>query len=677
MKKIYNLLVLGFLTVAANAQTANIINNPGTSPNIVVGGSNYHASESIYTDAEIGSGNFITAGSAIEKLNFFLNVEGASPSIANYRIWMKNVPIGTTTFTTGTYTTGTYTQVYNGTFNATPAGIVGVTLTTPFVRTPNTNLQILIERRDGVVHTGANFYAAVGNNSSITANTSRRYNGTTIPAASSTSLIATTFRPAIQLIHVFADDAGVNGISSLFITCYDSPQTLNVEISNDGTNSIAAGAASVLLKIGGANTYSATRTNAGVIAPGGTETISFTGINLNNPGDNIDTAIVTLAGDGTPFNDTAYNVTTTATTLSSYPIIEDAETTLPVFGYAQRVTGADQLWTLQTGKYANADQVDSLAPRAPGDTYYLFDSYSGTGSVGYTSRLFSNCITLPSALPPNPAPVTTVSFWMSRDAVFPTTLDSLYLSISTDKGQTWTRLAGYQRAAAAAALPYWKNEIFDISAYNGQTVQLSFEGVSQYGNVIGLDDIVINYSGLAPISLLNFDARRSGTVNNLNWTTTQEVNSSRFMVERSNDGLNFTAIGTVNAAGNSASEKAYRFIDAAPMKGNNYYRLRMIDNDNAYRFSAVKNVRNLGVADMQIAPNPVNDQMTLAIEAETAEKATIVITDLSGKRVYNGFTAVIAGLNNTRIPVNNLAKGTYVVRVMLNGQTLIKKINKL
>jgi hypothetical protein len=677
MKKIYNLFAVLVLAFTAHAQTVSIINNTGTSPNIVVGGSNYHASESIYTDAEIGSGNFITAGSAIEKVNFFMNVEGASPNISNFRIWMKNVPLGTTTFTSGTYTTGTYTQVYNGTFNATPAGIVGVTLTTPFVRTPNTNLQVLIERRDNVVHTGANFFSAVGNNESITANSSRRYNGTLIPTTSSTTLTATTFRPAIQFVHVFPDDAAVNSISSIFVSCYDSPQTLDVEISNDGLNTIPAGAASVLLKIGGANIFSATRTNAASIAPGATETISFTGINLNNPGDNIDTAIVTLAGDGTTYNDTSFNVTTTATTLSSYPIIEDAETTLPVFGYAQLVSGADQLWTLQTGKYGNPDQLDSLAPRAPGETYFLFDSYSGTGSVGFTSRLFSNCITLPSPLPPNPAPVTTVSFWMSRDAVFPTTLDSLYLSISTDKGQTWTRLAGFQRADPTATLPFWKNEIVDISAYNGQTVQLAFEGVSQYGNIIALDDIVINYSGLAPISLLNFDAKRNGAVNNLNWTTSQEINSNRFMVERSNDGLNFTAIGTVNASGNSNSEKNYRYIDAAPSKGINYYRLRMIDNDNAYRFSAIKNVRNLGMADMQINPNPVNEQMTVAIEAEASEKATIVITDLSGKRVYNGAAAVASGLNNVRIPVNNLAKGTYVVRVMLNGQTMIKKINKL
>ena len=88
------------------------------------------------------------------------------------------------------------------------------------------------------------------------------------------------------------------------ITCYNTPQTLSVYLYNAGTSSIAAGAAAVTVKVGGANTYSGTQNNTGAIASGAFEIINFTGINLNNAGTNIDTAYVTLAGDGTTFNDT-------------------------------------------------------------------------------------------------------------------------------------------------------------------------------------------------------------------------------------------------------------------------------------------------------------------------------------------------------------------------------------
>ena len=672
MKKLYNLIVFSFLCLAANAQTVNIF-GLSTSGNIVVGGSSYHASESIYTNAEIGTSNFTT--NAIQKINFYLQAEGFSPAISNFRIRMKNISAATTTFTSGTYSLTGYTTVFDGTLNATPTGIVGVTLSTPFIRTAGSNLQVLIERTDNVVHTGIVFYSAIGNAADAAALTTRRYNNTIIPTPGTSNLTASAFRPAIQFVHQYAIDAAVTDISSLNVTCFDAPQTLSVELTNDGLNDIAAGAAAVTLAITGANTFSSTLSNTNVIAPGASEIISFAGINLSNAGDNDEAAYVNLTGDGTTLNDSLFNLTTTATTLSTYPIVEDAETTLPVFGWVNVVAGDAQLWTLQTGKYANLDQVDSLAPKQ-GETFYLFDSYSGSNSAGFVSRLFSNCIALPTPLAPNPAPVTTVDFWMSRDAVFATSFDSLFLSISTDKGATWTRLAGFQRADATAAVPYWKNEIVDISAYNGQTVQLAFEGQSDFGNIIGLDSIVINYTGLAPVTLMSFDAKRIGTANHLNWSTTQEINTNKFAVERSNDGLNFSTIGFVQAANNSNGND-YRYIDANPVKGINYYRLRMIDNDNSYKFSSIKNVRNLGLTTLSVHPNPVVQNMTAVLESETKEKVTLTIADLSGRRIFTTTAQVNVGNNKIAVPATQLAKGSYILLVNMNGQTLTQKINKL
>ena len=69
--------------------------------------------------------------------------------------------------------------------------------------------------------------------------------------------------------------------------------------------------------------------------------------------------------------------------------------------------------------------------------------------------------------------------------------------------------------------------------------------------------------------------------------------------------------------------------------------------------------------------------MKIALEAEYAEKANVIITDLSGRRVYNGPVQVIAGSNQINIPVQQLSKGTYLVMIQLNNETLVKKITKL
>lgn len=677
MKKIYLLAFLLIAFIASNAQTVSILYNLNTTDSTVIGNKRYHVSESIYTDEEIGSGNFTTTGSAIQRIGYYLYIQGTNTTVSSFKIWMKNVPIGTTTFSSGTYTTVGYTNVYNGSFSATPTGFRYFTLSAPFVRTPGTNLQVLIERLDNLTHAGYYFLESEGNVSDPSLNTTRYYNGNPAPNGA-TVLTPKVSRPAIRLVHTYSIDAGVVDIVNPPISCYGDPQNIDVQVYNAGTDVIPAGTASVTLNISGPNSYSGVQTNPTDIASGAIGIVTFSNINLNNAGDNIDSAYVTLAGDGTTYNDTLVSVTTTASTLNTYPIVEDAETTLPVFPFAALVSGASQLWTIQTGDYTNFDQTLPLSPRAPGVSYYLFDSYSGSSSVGFVSRLYSNCIELPTPLPPNPAPVTTVSFWMSHDNVYATSLDSLYLTISTDKGATWTRLLpGFQRADATAAAPYWQQEVVDISAYNGQTVQLGFEGVSDYGNIIGLDDININYSGLVPVSLLSFDAVRNGKVNNLQWSTSLEVNTNKFVIERSADGKNFSSLGEVRATGNSTVNQYYRFTDVAPLKALNYYRIRMIDNDNTYKFSEIKSVKNSGIAEMAVNPNPVNQLMRISLQADANETATLTITDLTGKRIISKPMTVVAGLNNFEIPVSQLSSGTYIVTIRLNNQTLVKKINKL
>ncbi len=661
----------------SNAQTVNILYNLNATDSTVIGSSRYHASESIYTDAEIGSGNFITAGSAIQKIYFYLYTEGTTTTVSSYKIWMKNIPSATTTFSTGIYNTSGYTLVYNGSFTASPAGLIGITLNTPFTRNSGNNLEVLIERLDRVIHPGYFFLESEGNSSDAHVFSSRKYNGTAAPVSGTTSLTQTVSRPAIVLVHTFPLDAEIYDIVAPTASCFNSPQSIGVQVYNAGLNSIPAGAATITLKVGGANAYSGTLTNPTTIAPGVISTVNFNGINLNNTGDNIDTAYVHFAGDGTTYNDSLSSVFSTATTLSSFPIIEDVESSFLVFPYVNIITGSGQLWSIQSGDYINFDQTSPLSPRLPGNSFFLFDSYSPPSSIGSISRLFSNCILMPSALPPNPSPVTTVSFWMSHDNIYSTSLDSLYLTVSADHGLTWTRLLpGYSRVDETVTAPYWSQEIVNVSAYNGQTVQFGFDGVSQYGNAFGLDDIEINYSGVVPISMLSFEANRNGKINNLTWTTSHEINTNKFIIERSVDGRSFNNIGEVFVTGNNSINNNYQFVDAFPAKGINYYRLRMIDL-NSFKYSEVKSVKNNRVAEMFINPNPVYQSMKIEFEAEANEQGELSITDLSGRRMVSQQISVNAGANNFVIPAENISKGSYIVMIRLKNQTFIKKISKL
>ena len=669
MKKIYLLLLTIIFTAGSFAQTVSVFDGAGFYDDFVVGNSRYFVSESIYTDAELGTANFITAGSAIQRINFFLVLQGTNTTVNNYSVYMKNVAAATTQFTNGAYTTSGYTLVYTGAFTASPLGTPGIILTTPFIRTAGTNLQVLIVRTDNALHPGYGWEATLGNSADDLANSSRSYSGTVAPVSGSTSLTAASIRPAMQFVHTFAVDASVDFIDVPNISCYTTPQTVSVFVVNAGTTTIAAGAASTTLKIRGANTFTGTLTNPAAIPAGQFASINFTGINLNNLGDNFDTAYVTLAGDGTTYNDTLTTVSAAATTLSTFPQVEDVEGLLPVFAYVQTIT-LGQLWGLQVGNYTNTDQTSPLVARAPGTNSFIFDSYSGASSLGFASRLFSNCLNLSSVTSP------LVSFWMSHDNFFPTDFDSLYVSVSNDKGITWTRLQGFRRPDPAATTPVWRLETVSLAGYAGQTIQVGFEGVSKYGNAILVDDITI--SGILPVSLVNFDAQRNGRVNDISWRTLQEINTSRFIVERSTDGgRNYSPIGQVAAAGNSSTERNYTYIDAAPVKGFNYYRLRIVDLDNTFKYSIVRTVKNLGAADFSFAPNPVQQQMKIKLDADKSDKGFISITDMSGRQVYSSKINIQEGSNTIYVEAGKFAPGSYIIKVQLTNDKLIQRFNKL
>ena len=179
-----------------------------------------------------------------------------------------------------------------------------------------------------------------------------------------------------------------------------------------------------------------------------------------------------------------------------------------------------------------------------------------------------------------------------------------------------------------------------------------------------------------PVNLISFQARRNGRVNLITWNTAQEVNISRFVIERSNDGVSFTEIGQVNGLGNSSGERQYSYTDGTPIRGVNYYRLRSVDRSGAQKLSDIRMVKNDGTAVVGVYPNPVDQQLTLSISSEKAESASVSIIDMNGKQVLTRMLSVIPGINNLNINAASLAAGTYVVKVQMCGEVIVNKFNK-
>ena len=80
-----------------------------------------------------------------------------------------------------------------------------------------------------------------------------------------------------------------------------------------------------------------------------------------------------------------------------------------------------------------------------------------------------------------------------------------------------------------------------------------------------------------PIELKSFTCSSNKLGIALDWTTSTERGNDHFAIERSADGKNFEEIAKVGGAGNSTSDKNYKYLDKNPLNGTTYYRLKQVD----------------------------------------------------------------------------------------------------
>ncbi|MFT3936418.1 MAG: T9SS type A sorting domain-containing protein [Chitinophagaceae bacterium] len=147
------------------------------------------------------------------------------------------------------------------------------------------------------------------------------------------------------------------------------------------------------------------------------------------------------------------------------------------------------------------------------------------------------------------------------------------------------------------------------------------------------DDLVITRqtSSALPVNYAYINAANSGNNNVINWATTSEINSDRFDVQRSIDGLSFSTIGSVQSVG-GATTTEYHFTDENAPAGLSYYRLSQVDKDGKTALSKVVSVNNkkAGIY-IERYPNPVRESMNVTVQSINNGTIQVSIADMQGK----------------------------------------------
>jgi hypothetical protein len=179
---------------------------------------------------------------------------------------------------------------------------------------------------------------------------------------------------------------------------------------------------------------------------------------------------------------------------------------------------------------------------------------------------------------------------------------------------------------------------------------------------------------IVPVLYKSIQARAKDCAAVIEWTTTEEINSSQFEVELVTvSGTKIRTVAVINAAGFSSTERSYS-ITVRGLSGTCYFRIKQTDLDHQFTYSNVIPVRiSCGQKEevLSIYPNPVPAGGILHLSLQslsTDANATMVITDVAGRQYMKQSVAVRSGLNDYSFTLRNLAPGIYLVQVFDSGQ---------
>jgi hypothetical protein len=87
-----------------------------------------------------------------------------------------------------------------------------------------------------------------------------------------------------------------------------------------------------------------------------------------------------------------------------------------------------------------------------------------------------------------------------------------------------------------------------------------------------------------PVQLVSFTASKMNRAVQLNWSVENEDALAGYTIERSVNQISYSPIETIEISG----RRNYRVIDSLPFLGNNYYRLKLKDQNGTYKYSPVR-----------------------------------------------------------------------------------------
>jgi hypothetical protein len=192
----------------------------------------------------------------------------------------------------------------------------------------------------------------------------------------------------------------------------------------------------------------------------------------------------------------------------------------------------------------------------------------------------------------------------------------------------------------------------------------SFTGFSYF--------FLVDNSVILPVNLLSFEAALAGSKVVLNWQTAQEVNNKGFYIEKSSDGISFTALWFVAADGNGK----YTYSDFGALTAANYYRLKQQDVDGKFTYSKIVLVEtSAGIQQLVNVSVPKGNFLTATFKNKVKGPLAATWYSIDGRVLAS--SKLGGNTNSVRVGLPPaMASGVYVLLLTADGTSYSTKVVK-
>ena len=247
----------------------------------------------------------------------------------------------------------------------------------------------------------------------------------------------------------------------------------------------------------------------------------------------------------------------------------------------------------------------------------------------------------------------------------------------------WNTMHPFQIGTGAALWGDWNDF--------GGTTWLGYNVVSQPDNYYilsdgGYMDVNVHMSGnatacggtdyvAASSKVMDLALEQDEFVADLTWQNNTGDINEYFVVERSNDGINFTPIAQV--ASNVTAESvvaSYTFQDAEPEEGDNYYQVVAVTKDNKKFISNMTQAVFGNRSDITLFPNPAGEYFMIDLLPYKGAEATVTISNQLGQ-VVKTINLDEVDAAPVRVSLTQFINGYYNVQIQTtDGRKAAKKL---